>query len=144
MAKSKGAKSSKPKTQRVRSFLNSGKVRLGEAALALLTGYFGGRIMASTPIPAITAAKMKTQPNNSILNQAYAAMPAYANDPAGWVSDETARVVGFLAIAKAGYDVVKKGRLESTDVNVGIPFAIGAILSPMTTESDATGASGAW
>lgn len=144
MAKSKGVKSPKQRTQRARSFLSSGKVRIGEAGLAYLTGYFGGRIMASTPIPALTAAKMKTQPNNSILNQAYGAMPEYAYDPAGWVADETARVVGFLAIAKAGYDVVKKGKLESTDKNVGIPFAIGAIMSPMTTENEATGLSGAW
>jgi len=131
--------------RKAQGMFGAGKIRWGEAALSALVGFFGGRIMASTPIPAVVAKKYMQEANpNNALNTAYGAMPQYANDPAGWVADETARGLGFLALAKAGYDIVKKGRFEKADIDVGIPFAIGAILSPQTSEQTATGTSGGW
>ena len=132
------------KARRARSFLGGEKVRWGEGILSFLAGIVGAKVIASTPIPATVAQKYMVEgaPNN-ILNTAYGAMPEYAFDPAGWVADESVKLLGFAALAKAGYDVVKKGRLEEADKNVGIPFAIGAILAPRTSESVATG-SGGW
>lgn len=149
--KSKVARAKKPFAsrargagRRARSIMGGGKVRWGEGLLSFVAGLFGGRIVASTPIPAVVAQKYMVEGNpNNVLNTAYGAMPEYAFDPAGWVADESARMIGFLAIAKAGYDVVAKGRLEEVDKDVGIPFAIGAILSPKTSENAATG-SGGW
>ena len=130
---------------KAKGMFGTGKIRWGEAVLSALVGFFGGRIMASTPVPAVVAQKYMAEGNpNNVLNVAYGAMPEYAYDPAGWVSDETVRGLGFLAIAKAGYDVVKKGRLERADIDVGIPFAIGAIMGPKTSEQTATGSSGGW
>ena len=117
-------------------------MKWGEVALSALVGYFSPKIVESTPIPSLVVSRFMTNaPPNSPLNAAYAAMPQYANDPNGWVSDESMKFLGFLAVAKSGYDVVKHKHLSSEDKDVLIPFAVGALLAP---KSGNTVSGGGW
>lgn len=99
-----------------------GKLKLGEAALFALVGYEGAKILDSTPIPQVM----------------YDKIPAWANwvnqRPAGhgYGGENVNKTLGALAILKVAYDAVKTHKVDSEDMNVLLPFALGTVFEAPT------------
>ena len=104
-----------------------GKIRWGEALLSALVGYEGDKILGPITGPIYDA----TNGSNTYLTQ-------WQNDSAAqygsWAKGVN-KTLGALAVVKVGYDVLKHKHMDSNDISVYIPYAIGTVF-------DAPGGSG--
>jgi len=107
--------------------LMGGKIRWGEALLSALVGYEGDKILGPITGPIYDA----TNGSNTYLTQ-------WQNDSAAqygsWAKGVN-KTLGALAVVKVGYDVLKHKHMDSNDISVYIPYAIGTVF-------DAPGGSG--
>lgn len=112
------------------------KVKWGEAGLSLIVGYLGDKILEPVTNPVFNATNGKN-----------AAMTAWQNS-AGQQYGNWARGVnkelGTVAVAKVAYDVIKKGRLDSNDVSIYLPFAIGTVFDAPDGAGNKTVSSREW
>ena len=116
-----------------------GKIRWGEAALSALVGYFGGTILDSTGAPDMLAANSSLGPY--MYDQSIAIKTATGRSDITY-GDVVNKDIGFLAIAKVAYDVVKGRSLDSKDMSIYLPYALGTVFDPAGGSGNAS--SGAW
>lgn len=109
----------------------SGKIKWGEAALAALTGYFGGDVLEGSGLaPMLYYEYPQTRPYLFT----YAQGSTYG--------DSLNKDLGMVAGAKVVYDVVKHHKLSSEDTNLLIPYIIGTVFDK--NKSDGTSDKGVW
>lgn len=123
-------------------FLGS-KIKWGEAALAAIVGYEGNKILE--PLASLAISNENLNPVlTSLVNGAYEVGSlggsSESGSTPGIVAKGMNKTIGSVAMLKVGYDLVKHRTIDSTDINVLIPYALGAAF-------DAPGSSknqGAW
>lgn len=105
--------------------LVGGKIRWGEALLSGIIGYEGSTILDSTGLPVVLS---NTQVGKYLYDQSVAMKSAGVSDVTyGKVINKD---LGFVALAKVGYDVIRGKRLADMDINVLVPYAIGTVFDP--------------
>ena len=120
----------------------TGKIRWGEAALSALVGYFGGNILDSTGAPDMLAANSSLGPY--MYDQSIAIKTATGRSDITY-GDVLNKDLGFLAIAKVVYDVVKGRSLGPKDMSIYLPYALGTVFDgPVGGHGASDGGGASW
>ena len=139
MAKRRTSKQRPVRTSRRRVYTRArtgiraagGKIKWGEAILAAIVGYEGDKIVSPVAGPIFDAIPNGT-PAGNIVN-------AMANSQGGAFSKAVNKTLGTVAMAKVAYDAVKHRSLDSNDLSLYIPYAIGTVFDAPGGSSSGTG-----
>lgn len=143
--KSKSSKTKKVKTpgktrnyartaaSKGKSFLGGHKIRWGEVALSALVGYEGGNIID----PIIGDSMYSTLWDKGGLYRDFANQASGAGN--GDLGKGINKDLGFVALAKVVYDVVKTHKLKDEDVNLYLPYVVGTVFDPPKGSSSSGG-----
>ena len=123
--------------RKARSVSRKSGMRWGEVALSALVGYEGDKILDSTGLIPMLASK-SPELASLLYDQSLGikVMPGQSGITYGGVVNKD---LGFAALLKAGYDVIRHKKLSEQDKNILIPFAIGTVFDGPSKSSESSG-----
>ena len=111
-------------------------------ALSALVGYEGGNLINGTGLgQSIADLLEKNEYTNAALDYNLTHGAGSGNTPLA-ASITVNKTAGLAALLKGAYDVVKKHKLDETDKNILIPYAIGTVFD--SNHKSNGGSSGGW
>lgn len=124
--------------KRMRSVSRKSGLKWGEIILSALVGWKGDYILQPVGQP-IATAMFKSQYGAEYLGPF---IDKQNGDVALGTAEGVNKALGLASVGKVAYDIVKHKRMNDTDLNILLPYAIGTVFDG--PESSVSGSSGGW